>query len=70
MATKVEVATAAVATIANKTLKLLCIVSIRGYAKNCWLNRCSYPEKGEHPQYSIDHDSLVKGCVRFVTNDR
>ena len=31
---KVDVATAAVAKIANKTLKLLCMVSIRGYAKN------------------------------------
>jgi len=33
MAMKVEVATAAVATIANRTLKLLCMISIRGYAK-------------------------------------
>jgi hypothetical protein len=33
MAMKVDVATAAVAKIANNTLKLLCMVFIRGYAK-------------------------------------
>ena len=47
---KVDVATAAVAKIANRTLKLLCMVSIRGYAeKDCRSNCKPLPQKGEHP---------------------
>ena len=66
---KVEVATAAVAKIANKTLKLLCMDSNRGYAKRLSAN-CRIAPKREHPQYAPDHDGLVKGWVRLVTNDR
>ncbi len=60
---KVDVATAAVAKIANKTLKLLCMVSIRGYAKNYLFNRLGCPDNGR-PPLSIDMGRLVKVSTR------
>src|SRR6266567_1849722 len=51
MATKVDVATAAVAKIANRTLKLLCMVSTRGYAKKLLVQSHQRLRKREHPQF-------------------
>jgi hypothetical protein len=40
-----------------------------GLRKKTIRQNCSYPEKGEHPQYSIDYDGLVKSYVRAIAND-
>lgn len=65
---KVEVASAAVAKIANKTLKLLCMVFIRVTQNDYWCNRTSCPEKGSIGRFSIDDGRLVKGYVRLIAN--
>ena len=68
MVMKVALATAAVAKIANKTLKQLCMVIIRGTQKDYWCNRTSYPEKGSVDRFSIDDGRLVSGKVRLIAN--
>jgi hypothetical protein len=40
-----------------------------GYAKRLF-GKIGYPEKGELPQYAIDHDGPVKGDVRRIASDR
>lgn len=59
---KVDVATAAVAKIANKTLKLLCMVSIRGYAKKLFVQSPELPGQWT-PPLSIDSRRPVKGLT-------
>lgn len=64
---KVDVATAAVAKIANKTLKLLCMVSIRGYAKNYLFNRHSCPGNGRRlcPSTWAGSSRVQREAMRF-----